>query len=88
MIAKRPVRNIADTPRNNNIGYPIKPNHIANNLYGIGVLAYNKDSIIVSSFYIYKHYNFTKEDKEKMRLDQIFRLSEISDYQIFRSDQI
>ena len=39
MIAKRPVRNIADTPRNNNIGYPIKPNHIANNLYGIGVTA-------------------------------------------------
>ncbi len=39
MVAKRPVRNIADTPKNNHIGYPIKPNHIANNLYGIGVTA-------------------------------------------------
>ena len=39
MIAKRPVRNIADTPKNTNIGYPIKPNHIASNLYGIGVTA-------------------------------------------------
>ena len=39
IIAKRPVRNIADTAKNINIGYPIKPNHIANNLYGIGVTA-------------------------------------------------
>ena len=39
IIAKRPVRNIADTPKNNNIGYPIKPNQIASNLYGIGVTA-------------------------------------------------
>ncbi len=41
IIAKRPVRNIADTVKNSNIGYPIKPNHIANNLYGIGVTAVN-----------------------------------------------
>ena len=33
------MRNIADTPKNNNIGYPIKPNQIASNLYGIGVTA-------------------------------------------------
>ena len=39
IIAKRPVRNMADTARNSNIGYPIKPNHIANSLYGIGVTA-------------------------------------------------
>ena len=39
IIAKRPVRNIAETAKNNHIGYPIKPNHIANNLYGIGVTA-------------------------------------------------
>ena len=39
IIAKRPVLNIADTPKNNSIGYPIKPNHIASNLYGIGVTA-------------------------------------------------
>ena len=32
IIAKRPVRNIADTAKNKNIGYPINPNHIANNL--------------------------------------------------------
>lgn len=38
-IAKRPVRNIADTAKNKNIGYPINPSHIANNLYGIGVTA-------------------------------------------------
>ena len=41
IVAKRPVRNIADTPKNSNIGYPIKPNHMANNLYGIGVTAVN-----------------------------------------------
>ncbi len=35
------MRNIADTAKNNSIGYPIKPNHIANNLYGIGVTAVN-----------------------------------------------
>lgn len=39
IIAKRPVLNTADTPKNISIGYPIKPNHIANNLYGIGVTA-------------------------------------------------
>ena len=39
IIAKRPVRNIADTAKNNHIGYPINPSHIANNLYGIGVTA-------------------------------------------------
>ena len=39
MVAKRPVRNMADTAKNNNIGYPINPNHIANSLYGIGVTA-------------------------------------------------
>ena len=39
MVAKRPVRNIADTAKNKIIGYPIKPNHIASNLYGIGVTA-------------------------------------------------
>ncbi len=39
MIAKRPVRNIADTAKNSHMGYPIKPNHIANSLYGIGVTA-------------------------------------------------
>ena len=41
MIAKRPVRNIADTAKNNHSGYPIKPSHIANSLYGIGVTAVN-----------------------------------------------
>ena len=41
MVANRPVRNIADTPKNNHIGYPIKPSHMANNLYGIGVTAVN-----------------------------------------------
>lgn len=39
IIAKRPVRNIADTPKNIQIGYPIKPSQIASNLYGIGVTA-------------------------------------------------
>ena len=39
IMAKRPVRNIADTPKNKRIGYPIKPNQIASNLYGIGVTA-------------------------------------------------
>ena len=39
MIAKRPVRNIADTATNIHSGYPINPNHIASNLYGIGVTA-------------------------------------------------
>ncbi len=38
-IAKRPVRNIADNPRNRNAGNPIKPAHIAINLYGTGVTA-------------------------------------------------
>lgn len=41
IIAKRPVRNIADTAKNNKIGYPIKPSQIASNLYGIGVTAVN-----------------------------------------------
>ena len=48
-IAKRPVRNIADTAKNINIGYPIKPNHIASNLYGIGVTAV---STIISMPYL------------------------------------
>ena len=39
IMAKRPVRIIADTPKNKRIGYPIKPNQIASNLYGIGVTA-------------------------------------------------
>ena len=39
IIAKRPVRKMADTAKNKNIGYPINPNHIASNLYGIGVTA-------------------------------------------------
>lgn len=39
IIANRPVRNIADTARNSNIGYPMNPSHIASNLYGIGVTA-------------------------------------------------
>lgn len=38
-IAKRPVRNTADRPRNKNAGNPIKPAQIAINLYGIGVTA-------------------------------------------------
>lgn len=39
IIAKRPVRNIADTPTNIHNGYPMNPSHIANSLYGIGVTA-------------------------------------------------
>ena len=38
-IANRADRNRADTPKNIHIGNPIKPNQIANNLYGIGVTA-------------------------------------------------
>lgn len=41
IIAKRPVRNIADTATNIHSGYPINPSHIANSLYGIGVTAVN-----------------------------------------------
>lgn len=41
IIAKRPVRNIAETATNIHSGYPIKPNQIANSLYGIGVTAVN-----------------------------------------------
>ena len=39
IIANRPVRNMADTAKNSNIGYPMNPSHIASNLYGIGVTA-------------------------------------------------
>ncbi len=39
IIAKRPVLNIADNPRNKTAGKPIKPAHIAINLYGTGVTA-------------------------------------------------
>ena len=38
-IANRPVRNIADSPKNKTAGKPIKPAHIAINLYGTGVTA-------------------------------------------------
>lgn len=38
-MAKRAVRNIAVTPKNNHIGNPIKPAHIDMILYGIGVTA-------------------------------------------------
>ena len=41
-IAKRPVRNTADNPKNNNAGNPINPAHIAINLYGTGVTAVKK----------------------------------------------
>lgn len=40
-IAKRPVLNIADVPKNSTAGNPIKPAHNAINLYGIGVTAVN-----------------------------------------------
>ena len=49
IIAKRPVRNIADTATNIHSGYPINPNHMANNLYGIGVTAV---STIISMPYL------------------------------------
>ena len=41
-IAKRPVRNTADSPKNNNAGKPINPAQIAINLYGTGVTAVKK----------------------------------------------
>ena len=41
-IANRPVRNMADNPKNKTAGNPIKPAHIAINLYGTGVTAVKK----------------------------------------------
>ena len=38
-MAKRAVRNTADTPKNNAAGNPMNPAHIAISLYGIGVNA-------------------------------------------------
>ena len=41
-IAKRPVRNTADNPKNSRAGKPMNPAHIAISLYGTGVTAVKK----------------------------------------------